>query len=410
MNEITDINELTSEYRVKDISLAPRGEVLIDWVSKWMPVLNGLYGRFRDDGAFKGKKVALCIHLEAKTAYLALTIQKLGAEVWITSSNPLSTKDEVAAALAKKGVHVYAIHGASHEEYRSFLEAVVENKMDVIVDDGGDICEYLHEHTELGANLKGICEETTTGVNRLKELAASGKLLFPAIAVNDAKSKHLFDNRYGTGQSTWTAITHLTNLNIAGKIVVVVGYGWVGRGVAMRAHGLGAEVIVTEIDPWKAMEARMDGFRVMPISDAAPQGDFFITCTGEDKVIRVEHIEKMHTGAIMANAGHFDYEVDVPGLRAMAKSCRTVRDEVEEFELGNGSMVYLLAKGGIINIAGGLGHPADIMDMSFSVQLACLHYFLASEKLDPTLHIVPLEVDELVVREKLNAEKIRIDS
>jgi adenosylhomocysteinase len=396
-------------YSVKDINLAPKGEQLIDWVANKMPVLDGLYEKFKPTGAFENKKVALCIHLEAKTAYLALTIKKLGAEVWVTSSNSLSAKDEVAAALVKHGVHVYCKHGASHEEYWSFLESILKNKMDATVDDGGDVCEYLHEHPEYGENIKGICEETTTGVNRLKNLEKEGKLKYPAIAVNDAKSKHLFDNRYGTGQSTWTAITHLTNMNVAGKTVVVAGYGWVGKGVSARAAGMGAEVIVTEIDPWKALEARMDGHRVMTMADAAPLGDYFITTTGFSKIIRVEHILKMKNGAFLANAGHFDFEIDIPELKKHAKSCTIVRDEVEEYKLENGKIIYVLAQGGIINIAGGFGHPADIMDMSFSVQLGCLHYFLSAGKREAKLYKVPEEIDRLVTEEKLRVEGITID-
>lgn len=396
-------------YSVKDINLAPKGEQLIDWVANKMPVLDGLYEKFKPTGAFKNKKVALCIHLEAKTAYLALTIKKLGAEVWVTSSNSLSAKDEVAAALVKHGVHVYCKHGASHEEYWSFLESILKNKMDATVDDGGDVCEYLHEHPEYGENIKGICEETTTGVNRLKNLEKEGKLKYPAIAVNDAKSKHLFDNRYGTGQSTWTAITHLTNMNVAGKTVVVAGYGWVGKGVSARAAGMGAEVIVTEIDPWKALEARMDGHRVMTMADAAPLGDYFITTTGFSKIIRVEHILKMKNGAFLANAGHFDFEIDIPELKKHTKSCTIVRDEVEEYKLENGKIIYVLAQGGIINIAGGFGHPADIMDMSFSVQLGCLHYFLSAGKREAKLYKVPEEIDRLVTEEKLRVEGITID-
>lgn len=397
------------DYLVKDISLASKGEQLIEWVSQRMPVLDRLCDKFEKIGAFKNKKIALCIHLEAKTAYLALTIKKLGAEVWITSSNPLSTKDEVAAALAKNGVHVYAKHAATSEEYWSYLKTILKNTLDVVVDDGGDICELLHEHPEYGVNIKGICEETTTGVNRLKELDKLGKLMYPAIAVNDAKSKYLFDNRYGTGQSAWTAITHLTNMNVAGKIVVVAGYGWVGKGVAARATGMGAEVIITEIDPWKAMEARMDGHRVMKMDDASFLGDFFVTTTGFSGVIRIEHILKMKNGAILSNAGHFDFEIDIPTLKKSALTYKVVRDEVEEYELNNGKKIYVLARGGIINIAGGLGHPVDIMDMSFSVQLGCLNYFLTSVTCDPKVYKVPEEIDRLVVEEKLKAEGITID-
>ena len=396
-------------YLVENIDLAPAGQQKIDWVARWMNVLNGLRERFSGDSVFDGKRVAICIHLEAKTAYLATVIRQLGAEVWITSSNPDSAKDDVCAALAKNGIHVYARHGASEEEYESFVRAIVAGKPHAVVDDGGDVCEYLHRHPEYAADLKGICEETTTGVVRLKEKAQRGQLRFPAIAINDARSKFLFDNCHGTGQSTWTAIMHLTNLTVVGKTVVSVGYGWVGRGVAKRAAGLGAEVIVTEIDPWKAWEARMEGFRVMPIRQAAPLGDFFVTCTGEENVIRLEHMAEMKEGAFLANAGHFGYEIDVPGLHRTAESVSTVRDEIEEFVMPSGKHLYLLAKGSIINIAGGLGHPAEIMDMSFSLQLACMHHILASGRLEPKVYKVPVEIDELVVREKMAVDNIRID-
>ena len=267
----------------------------------------------------------------------------------------------------------------------------------------------LHQHPEFAKDLKGICEETTTGVTRLTELAGQNKLRYPAIAINDAKSKFLFDNRYGTGQSTWTAIMHLTNMNIAGKIVVVIGYGWVGRGIALRAKGLGAEVIVTEIDPWKALEARMDGFKVMPILNAASFGELFITTTGKKDVLRIEHFEQMRNGAFLANAGHFDYEIDVPGLRSIAESFQNVRDEIEEFTLKNNKKLYLLCQGDIVNIAGGLGHPVEIMDLSFAVQLGCLHYLLSSDKLMPKVYSVPVAIDEIVVREKLSVDSIEID-
>ncbi len=403
------MDRLDVDYIVKDISLASEGQLQIDWVAKRMPVLNRLQQKFTVDHWFRDKRVAICIHLEAKTAYLALIIRKLGAEVFITGSNPLSTKDEVCAALASSGVHVFAKHAANPEEYQSYIRAIVAHKPHVIVDDGGDVCEYLHEHPDYGTALMGICEETTTGVARLKELSGQNKLRYPAIAINDAKSKYLFDNRYGTGQSTWTAIMHLTNMNIAGKIVVIIGYGWVGRGVALRAKGLGAEVVITEIDPWKALEARMDGLRVMPIAQAAELGDVFITCTGLSHVLRTEHFERMRDGALLANAGHFDYEIDVPGLRKMAESHRTVRAEIEEHTLPNGKNIYLLARGGIINIAGGLGHPVEIMDLSFSLQLGCLYYFLSRAKMQPDVYQVPVETDELVVREKLRVEGIEID-
>lgn len=402
--------ETQSMYEVKDLSLAPAGQKKIDWVARSMKVLNGLCDKFSKDGVFRNKRIALCIHLEAKTAYLALVMKKLGAEVWITSSNTLSTKDDVCAALAKNGIHVFAKHGANEEEYMSFIKSIVTGKPHAIVDDGGDVCDYLHEHLEFGVNLKGICEETTTGVARLKEKFNEKKLKFPAVAINDAKSKFLFDNRYGSGQSAWTAIMHLTNITITGKAVVCVGYGWVGRGVAIRATGLGAEVVVTEVDPWKALEARMDGFRVMTIKEAASIGDFFITNTGENGVIRQEHFIRMKDGAFLANAGHFDYEIDVPALKKMATSVKNVREEIDEYTLENGNSLFLLAQGGIINIAGGLGHPVEIMDMSFSLQLASINYILSSQNLKNKVYKVPDVIDELVVREKLKIDGISIDS
>ena len=329
-------------YDIRDISFANEGQRKIDWVSKWMKVVNTLHDKYKEDGVFKGKRIAICIHLEAKTAYLALTLQRLGAEVWITSSNPLSTKDDVCAALAKHGVNVFAKHGASKEEYSNYIESIVNAKPHTVVDDGGDICEYFHKNPKYATNLQGICEETTSGVNRLKELEKNGKLKYPSIGINDAQSKYLFDNRYGTGQSTWTAITHLTNMSVAGKVVVVVGYGWVGRGIAVRAQGMGAEVIVTEIDPWKGLEARMDGYKVMTIDEASRLGDIFITATGEKMVIRKEHMKNMKDGAFLANAGHFDYEIDVNGLKNITKTVNHVRNEIDEYKKESDSVQTFL--------------------------------------------------------------------
>ncbi|MFC1527568.1 adenosylhomocysteinase [Candidatus Neomarinimicrobiota bacterium] len=397
------------DFDIKNIALAPAGQEKIDWVAKWMKVLNNLYDNYKNDGVFAGKKIAICIHLEAKTAYLALTIQKLGAEVWITSSNPLSTKDDVCAALAKKGIHVFAKHRASKQEYDGYIKTIVGSKPDTVVDDGGDICEFFHQHPKYAVNLKGICEETTSGVNRLKELEKNGMLKYPSIGINDAQSKYLFDNRYGTGQSTWTAITHLTNMSIAGKVVVVVGYGWVGRGITIRAQGMGAEVIVTEIDPWKGLEARMDGYKVMPIDEAARHGDIFITATGERMVIRTEHMKNMKNGAFLANAGHFDYEIDVPGLKQIAIEMAHVREEIDEYILKTNQKIYLLAQGGIINIAGGFGHPVEILDLSFALQLASMHYLLSTPNLKPKFYCVPKEIDEMIVRERLKVDGINID-
>ncbi|MFH0882494.1 MAG: adenosylhomocysteinase [bacterium] len=396
-------------FIVQDLGLAEQGCVKIDWVARWMTVLNGLREQFSHQSIFTGKRVAISIHLEAKTAYLAQVIQDLGAEVWITSSNPHSAKDDVCAALAKRGIHVYARKGADQDEYERFVHEIASCKPHALIDDGGDVTEYLHQHPEFAVELKGVCEETTSGVARLKQRDAEGSLLFPAIAINDAQSKYLFDNRYGTGESTWSAITHLTNVTVAGKTVVCVGFGWVGRGVAMRAAGMGAEVIVTEIDPWKAWEARMEGFRVMPIQEAAPLGDYFITNTGEENVIRLEHMRIMKDGAFLANAGHFGNEIDVPGLNRETSSIQSVRDEIDEYNLRNGKRLYLLAKGSIINISGGLGHPIEIMDLSFSLQLASVHFILETDGLKNLLYRVPKIIDERVVRTKMQQDGIAID-
>ena len=396
-------------YDIRDISFANEGQRKIDWVSKWMKVVNTLHDKYKEDGVFKGKRIAICIHLEAKTAYLALTLQRLGAEVWITSSNPLSTKDDVCAALAKHGVNVFAKYGASKEEYNNYIENIVNAKPHTVVDDGGDICEYFHKNPKYATNLQGICEETTSGVNRLKELEKNGKLKYPSIGINDAQSKYLFDNRYGTGQSTWTAITHLTNMSVAGKVVVVVGYGWVGRGIAVRAQGMGAEVIVTEIDPWKGLEARMDGYKVMTIDEASRLGDIFITATGEKMVIRKEHMKNMKDGAFLANAGHFDYEIDVNGLKTITKTVNHVREEIDEHIINSNQKIYLLAQGGIINIAGGFGHPVEILDLSFALQLASMHYILSTKDLEPKFYRVPKEIDEMIVRQRLILDGIEIE-
>lgn len=397
-------------YEIADIKLSDTGETKIKWASKWMKVVNGLYDKFKDEDTFKGKKIVICIHLEAKTAYLATIFQKLGAEVWITSSNPLSAKDDVCAALAKKDINVHAKYGASESEYNKFINLMASTKPHAIVDDGGDICEILHNNPKYGVNLKGICEETTSGVMRLKELDRKGKLNYPAIGINDAKSKYLFDNRYGTGQSTWTAIAHITNMSVANKNVVVIGYGWVGRGVADIAKGLGANVIVTELDPWKALEAGMDGHKVMPLIQAAPEGDFFITTTGKPNVLGHQHFSEMKDGAFLANAGHFDFEIDAPKLRELSSSVKLVRDEIEQYTLSENKNIYLLAKGGIINIAGGLGHPVEILDLSFGLQLASMHYILSNQELEPKYYDVPEEIDRMVVSERLKADNILIDS
>jgi adenosylhomocysteinase len=400
---------LEKNYLIKDISMSMEGQKKIDWVSRSMKVLNGLGEKYLAEGTFVGKKISLCIHLEAKTAHFAMVLKKLGAEVWVTSSNTLSAKDDVCAALAYNGIHVYAFHGANQDEFASFIHSIVEKKPHAVVDDGGDLCEYLHQYPEYGMNLRGICEETTTGVARLKMKYKAKQLRYPAVAINDAKSKYLFDNRYGTGQSTWTAIMHLTNMTVTGKTVVSIGYGWVGRGVATRAAGLGADIIVVETDPWKALEAKMDGFQVMPLKKACPLGDFFITSTGQPNVLKKEHFPLLKDGAFLANAGHFGYEIDIESLRNLAKSVKENREGVEEFDIESNKKIYLLARGGIINIAGGLGHPIEIMDMSFSLQLASLNYILSSDNLENKVYQVPKEIDEMIVREKLRIEGIEIE-
>lgn len=401
---------MNNTYCIKDISLSQEGERKIAWVADRMPVLNRLAKKFQEDGIFEGNKIAVSIHLEAKTAYLCLILQKLGAEVWVTGSNPFSTKNDVAAALAEKGIHVFAQHGANEDLHREELNSVLSCHPDVVLDDGADICIALHKRPELGDKVKGISEETTTGVMRLKQLLDSNKLLFPAITVNEAKSKHMFDNRYGTGQSTWTAITHLTNMTVGGQKVVILGYGWVGRGVATIARGMGGHVIITELDPWKALEAVMDGYEVMPINDACQIGDIFITTTGRDSALKREHLINMKHGAIIGNAGHADTEIEVDKMNSDVLSIKEVRENVFEYKLLTGRLIYLLANGRIVNIAGGSGHPVEIMDMSFSLQLASLHYLLRTPKMEIGLYNVPEEIDEIVVREKLAAEGYEIDT
>ena len=396
-------------YDVSDISLASEGRRKIDWVSQRMPVLNKLYERFKADGVFQGSTVAVSIHLEAKTAYLCLIIKRLGAEVWATGSNPFSTKDDVCAALAEEGVHVFAHHGATEAAHENELRSLLSSRPQVVLDDGADICTAIHRLPEFGDRLKGISEETTTGVLRLRAIESAGKLRFPAVTVNNAKSKHLFDNRYGTGQSTWTAITHLSNLTVGGKKVVIIGYGWVGLGVATIARGMGAHVIVCEIDPWKALEAHMDGYEVMTVEQAARIGHIFVTATGLERILRLEHMQLMNSGAIIGNAGHSDMEIDVPAIRTAAVSSKEARENVFEYVLPGDRKIYLLADGRIVNIAGGMGHPAEIMDMSFSLQLASLHYLLRTPQRKPGVYDLPVDIDELVVREKLAAEGITID-
>jgi adenosylhomocysteinase len=397
---------------VRDPSLAPEGKLKIDWVQAHMPVLNQIREQFEKDQPFKGLRVAISLHLEAKTAYLAKVVQAGGAEVVITGSNPLSTQDDVCAALVEEGIAVYAKYNPDPQEYKDLLVRTLETKPDLIIDDGGDLVSILHsERQDLLAQLRGGAEETTTGILRLKAMEKDGSLKFPMVAVNDAYCKYLFDNRYGTGQSVWDGINRTTNLVVAGKTVVVNGYGWCGKGVAMRAKGLGATVVVTEVDAIRAVEAYMDGFTVLSIAEAAKVGEFFVTVTGNKDVIRGEHIANMKDGAILSNAGHFDVEVNLVELAAMSVSKRVVRRNIEEYVLKDGRKIYVLAEGRLVNLAAGDGHPAEIMDMTFALQAIALRYVNENyEKIGNKVVNVPYELDELVARTKLQSLGITIDT
>ena len=396
---------------IKDLKLAPEGHLKIDWVEAHMPVLNRVRKQFEEELPFKGLKVAISLHLEAKTAYLAKVIQAGGAEVTITGSNPLSTQDDVCAALVEDGVSVFAKYNPEPEEYKELLIRALETAPDLLIDDGGDLVTILHaERPDLLKNIRGGAEETTTGILRLKSLEKEGALQFPMVAVNDAFCKYLFDNRYGTGQSVWDGINRTTNLVVAGKTVVVVGYGWCGKGVAMRAKGLGANVIVTEVDAIKAVEAYMDGFRVMPMLEAAKHGDFFVTVTGNRDVISGEHYDVMKDGAILSNAGHFDVEVNKPDLASRSQSVRTVRRNIEEYQMKDGRKIYLLAEGRLVNLAAGDGHPAEIMDMTFALQALSLKYVNDQyQSIGSRVVNVPYELDEQVARYKLESLGLGID-
>lgn len=399
------------DYLVRDIQLAPGGHLKIDWVKEHMPVLNEIRKQFEADQPFKDKKVAICMHLEAKTAYLAKVFKYGGAEVVITGSNPLSTQDDVAAALVEDGIQVYSWYNSTAEEYEQHLLHVLDTKPDIIVDDGGDLVHLLHtRRTDLLPGIIGGCEETTTGVLRLRAMEKEGLLKFPMMAVNDALCKYLFDNRYGTGESVWSGIMRTTNLIVAGKIVVVIGYGWCGKGVAMRAKGMGAKVVICEVDPIKAIEAHMDGFQVMSMDDAAAVGDIFVTVTGCRDVIRKGHYEKMKNGVVMCNAGHFDVEINIPELAELAVSRKVVRRDIEEYALSDGRKLYLLAEGRLVNLAAGDGHPAEIMDTSFALQALSARYMLENAKnLENRVYLVTEEIDKRVAEIKLNSMGVTID-
>ena len=395
---------------IRDANLYESGLLKIDWVKARMPILRALEEEFIRDQPFAGKRVVICLHLEAKTAYLAMVVKAGGADVTVVASNPLSTQDDVVAGLVHEGIAAHAWYGATTEEYESHIRAALDTHPHLIIDDGGDLVTTLHTHRpEQVAEVIGGCEETTTGILRLKAMAEEGALLFPMIAVNDAYSKYLFDNRYGTGQSVWDGIMRTTNLVVAGTNVVVIGYGWCGKGVAMRARGLGAKVIVTEVDPIKAVEAVMDGFEVMPSLEAASRGDFFVTVTGDKGCLSGTHFDVMKTGAVMANAGHFDVEISKPDLIDRAVSVRKVRHNVEEFAMRDGRKLYLLAEGRLVNLAAGDGHPAEVMDMTFGLQALALR-LVAEGNFPAGVHKLPQELDERVASMRLLAIGIKIDS
>ncbi|MHC1572402.1 MAG: adenosylhomocysteinase [Methanosarcinales archaeon] len=394
-----------------DISLADEGKKRILWARRHMPVLERIREDFEREKPLLGLRVAACLHVTAETANLVYALIAGGASLALAASNPLSTQDDVAAALASDGINVYAMRGESDEQYYECLEEALKIKPHVTLDDGADAIALLHEkHPDLIEGIRGGCEETTTGVIRLRAMAEDGVLLYPVIAVNDAETKMMFDNRYGTGQSTLHGIMNATNLLFAGKTVVVAGYGWCGRGVAMRARGLGANVVVVEVDPRKALEAVMDGYRVMPMSDAARIGDIFVTVTGDTLVIRREHFELMKDGAVVANSGHFNVEIDIPALAEMAVSVESVKKDVVEYKLSDGRRIYLLAEGRLVNLASAYGHPSEVMDMSFANQALAVKYISENhERLEKRVYPVPPEIDRTVARLKLDAMGIKIE-
>ncbi len=401
---------------IRNPELWESGELKIQWVRTHMPLLSSLHEEFISTRPFSGRKVALSVHLEAKTAYLCEVLAAGGADMYITGSNPLSTQDDIAAALVHKGLNVFALHGASPEEYERGIRSVVSVGPDIIIDDGGDLVNMIHtSYPELLGGVIGGCEETTTGILRLRAMDRHGELRFPMMLVNDAACKHFFDNRYGTGQSVWDGINRTTNLIVAGKNVVVAGYGWCGKGVAMRAKGLGAKVIVTEVDPVKAIEAVMDGFTVMPMKDAAPIGDFFVTVTGCCDVISKEHFPLLKDGAILCNAGHFDVEVAVAALKETAVKTFPARNNIQGYVLPSGQTVYVIAEGRLVNLAAGDGHPAEIMDMSFAIQALSAKYLLDNKdtivrESGKMLNVVPAEIDRAVALRKLHSMGVEIDA
>jgi adenosylhomocysteinase len=405
-----EVNSM-GNFKVKDESLASKGTLQIEWASKHMPVLNQIKKRFSEEKPLKNVTVGACLHVTKETAVLIDALLVGGAEIALCGSNPLSTQDDVAAALAEKGVHVFAWRGQTTEEYYWCIERVIDRKPMVTLDDGADLVSTLHsKRTEVLPNVKGGTEETTTGVLRLRAMEKTGALKYAIIAVNDAYTKYLFDNRYGTGQSTIDGILRATNILLAGKNFVVCGYGWCGRGVAMRAKGMGAHVIITEVNPLRALEAVMDGYQVIPIEKAAAIGELFVTTTGDINVIRGEHMQKMKDGAILANSGHFNVEISIKDLEELAVSRRILRPNLEEFTLKDGRKLYLLAEGRLVNLAAAEGHPSEVMDMSFANQALSVEHIIKTEKMSPKVYTVPREIDEAVAKLKLEAMGIKIDT
>jgi adenosylhomocysteinase len=403
----------TIPHDVRDLALAPAGKRRIDWADRQMPVLAAIRERFEAEKPLAGLRISACLHVTSETANLVRTLKAGGADVLLCASNPLSTQDDVASSLVMDhDIAVYAVHGEDSESYYAHIEAAIAHRPHLTMDDGCDVVSTIHQrHPELLGDILAGTEETTTGVIRLRAMEADGVLGYPIIAVNEANTKHLFDNRYGTGQSTIDGLLRATNVLVAGRTLVVAGYGWCGRGLADRARGMGAHVIVLEVEPLRALQAVMDGFRVMPIAEAAAEGDIFITATGDKHVIRTEHMERMKDGAIMANTGHFDVEIDIPGLKALAASHAVARPGVEQFELADGRRLFLLVEGRLLNLAAAEGHPAAVMDMSFANQaLSAEHVAKHHGELEKKVYTVPQELDDEVARLKLDSLGMEIDT
>ncbi len=397
-------------YQVKNIKLAEKGELKIEWARDHMPVLMRIKEKFAKEKPLKGVAVGFALHVTKETAVLVETLIAGGAKVAITGCNPLSTQDDVAAALAKKSVNVYAWRGETTKEYYDNINKVLDHRPQITIDDGADLIFMIHKkRRELLKNVKGGCEETTTGIIRLRAMEKDGALKYPVMATNDANTKHLFDNRYGTGQSTIDGILRATSVLFAGKNVVVSGYGWCGRGIAMRAKGMGSNVIITEVEPVRALEAVMDGYRVMSMEEASKVGDIFVTATGDKTIITEKHFRNMKNGAIVANSGHFNVEVDIPALEKLSRSKKTIRDNVEKYTLKDGRVIYLLAEGRLVNLAAAEGHPSEVMDMSFANQAMACKY-VNEHKLKPGVYPIPREIDDLVARMKLETMGIKIDN